>query len=199
MSDGQSDVKWWHTVLALVLVAVGVVSALWIIRAAVRTFLDLDNAVATAIVTVSGTVLVAVLSVLITRAFERRRDRETAQRQKQSPVYEEFIAGVLDLIGATRPPDARGEATVEEVYEIFSKFTERLVVWGSDDVIKAWVNYRYRLMQQGEDSEQAMENMFLMETLFLQIRRDLGLRNKRLRRGDLLRMWINDLPIPDAK
>lgn len=191
-SQPPDRVRWWQYLLAILLVLGGLALATWIIRSAVKTFTALPQGTSAAIVTGSATVLVAVVTVLVSRYFERRSNAEQAQRDKRIPVYEDFVKGLLDLIGATRSPEDRKDPSPKDVYEIFARFTEQLLVWGSDDVIREWVTYRNELNNASTD-EDNLRNLLRLEDLFLAIRRDLGLRSKSLRRGDLLRLWINDL------
>lgn len=186
------NASWWQVVLSLLLVAGLVAVLVWLVVQAGRGLAGLPQPTSSAIVTASATVLVALASVLVTRYFERRGVREREQQAKRIPVYEEFVTGMLDLIGATRPPEKRGEPTPEETYVVFARFTERLIIWGSDAVIREWVDLRGAFISAESDADN-IRNLYRLEELFLVIRRDLGLSDKALQRGDLLRLWINDL------
>jgi hypothetical protein len=189
------DVRWWQWVLALGLVVVVCGVGYWLIRATVRTYGALSDSAAAAIATASATVLVALVTLMGSRYLEGRANRRQEQQAKRIPVYEKFVAGILDIIGATRAPGDRAEPTPENVYPVFGRFTESLVIWGSDDVIREWVDYRAAIFTAPGDAtpEEQVKSLLLLEDLFLAIRRDLGLRNKSIRRGDILRLWINDL------
>jgi hypothetical protein len=66
-------------------------------------------------------------------------------------------------------------------------------------VIRAWVDWRYAAAALGDRQQtdaEAIQSMLHLEKLLLTFRHDLGLRNKGLRRGDILRLWVNDLVLP---
>lgn len=194
--DGSQSVatkaRWWQVALSLALALGLAVLVVWLLIQTARGLAALPQPMSSAIVTASATVLVALASVLVTRYFERRSAREREQQSKRIPVYEEFVTGMLDLIGATRPPVKRSEPTPEETYAVFARFTERLIIWGSDAVVREWVDLRASFLS-AETDEDNIQNLFRLEALFLVIRKDLGLSDKALKPGDLLRLWINDL------
>ncbi|UER54529.1 hypothetical protein HJG43_08235 [Kineosporiaceae bacterium SCSIO 59966] len=192
---GGSGPPWWAWPLMLVLFGLAGYLLFALVRAIIEAFSDAGPEVAAALLTGATTVLVAVLSVLLTRFFERRNAREREQQQKRTPVYEEFIAGLLESLGFTKTAEERKEGMDQaEVARVLGNFTKQAVVWGSDDVIRAWVDYRYATMKMNpKDLTQGRQGMRKLEELFLTIRKDLGLSNKSLRDGDLLRLFINDL------
>jgi len=81
----------------------------------------------------------------------------------------------------------------KKIVEIIGSFTEEILVWGSDEVVKTWVEFRYANWEEGSDGRASHENLFRLEELFLALRKDLGLKNKKLDKGDLLRLFVNDL------
>jgi hypothetical protein len=196
--------RWWHVVLGLVLLVVAAALLFYLARGAVRTFASLQKEVATAIVTGFAAVVVATVSTFFGRFLERRQANERAQQERRIPVYEDFIRGLLQLFGATVAPAQRQEMTEERIFEVLGTFTEKAVVWGSDDVLRAWVEYRYAALAHAADTDEDQEKdqdpddehavLYRMEDLLLAFRSDLGLSNKKLRRGDLLRLWVNDVP-----
>lgn len=193
-SARASGTRWWQYILSFALVAGLAALVVWLLVAVVQALRGLPQATSSAMITASATLLVALTTVLVTRYFERRGVRERGQQEKRIPVYEEFVTGMLDLIGATRPPDKRTEPTAETIYPVFARFTERLIVWGSDDVIREWVDLRGAFMTANSDKDN-VANLYRLENLFLVIRKDLGLSNNKLQKGDLLRLWINDFEV----
>lgn len=67
-------------------------------------------------------------------------------------------------------------------------FTERIVVWGSDEVVDAF--YRFRNSNNVDGGQGAI---LCIEDMLLAIRKDLGHRNKSLSRGKILGLFINDI------
>lgn len=184
---------WPSVLLGLVSLALLAAGAFFALRAVLRTITSLDTGVATALVTAATTVLVAIVTTFFGRYLERRQAAERAQQERRIPVYEDFIKGLLQLFGATVAPAQRTEMTEDRVMAVLGEFTEKVMVWGSDEVLRAWVDYRYSAMQgPSDDDPQAV--LYSLEDLLLAFRKDLGLSNKRLKRADLLKLWVNDLP-----
>ena len=65
------------------------------------------------------------------------------------------------------------------------------MVWGSDDVLREFIAYRRFIVNRAED--QPAEVLFAYENLVATIRSDLGHKNKDLKRGDVLSLFINDI------
>jgi hypothetical protein len=75
----------------------------------------------------------------------------------------------------------------------WSKSTEQLIVWGSDDVLKAWG--QFKTMAAGrKDQSNPVRALLPFETLLLAVRSGLGHSNTNLKPGDLLRLFVNDMP-----
>jgi hypothetical protein len=81
----------------------------------------------------------------------------------------------------------------KEMIEFMSNFTQRVMVWGDDGVLVAWIKWRRLLIDQAAMKAAPMKSMFLYEDLIFAIRRDLGHRNKALVTGDILALFVNDV------
>lgn len=182
--------KSWSALLGFILLALLVTGAVFAIRWAVHVFQGLNREVAAAIVAALGTAVVTLLSVLATRVFERRGAVERAQQERRIPVYEEFVSGLLQFFGKTiQEPEVDHSA---DVTKLMAAFTEKVIIWGSDDVVQLWGRYQYQI-RAAQTDEQRAEMTFMLEQLLLGLRRDLGHANKKLGRGDLLKTFITDI------
>lgn len=148
-------------------------------------FTELNPSVAAAIVAASATVLVSVFSVLTSKSLEQKAIIAQQIREKKIPVYEELIQFVFNIIRATKENKSLSE---EETTEFMFTFTERIVVWGSDEVVDAF--YRFRNSNNVDGGQGAI---LCIEDMLLAIRKDLGHRNKSLSRGKILGLFINDI------
>lgn len=157
-----------------------------------QVFSGLDKTVASTLVTAFAAVVVALITTFVGRALERRQVMERAQQEKRVPVYEDFVKGFIRMMEVAIPKNRRKGMSEDEVGKMFGDFTEQVILWGSDDLLKAWVDYRYKLVANPSDGE---NNLWEMEEFLKVMRKDLGLSNKNLRRGDILRLFINDLPV----
>jgi len=77
--------------------------------------------------------------------------------------------------------------------EFMSDFNQRIMVWGSDDVLAVWVQWRRAATNESDVKANPMKLMLLYEQLILTIRRDLGHKNSNLNTGDVLALFINDI------
>lgn len=91
--------KRWHKIL-LNLLAFGFVigSALvvyWVISGIWEKFSDLDEKVALAVLTAATTVIVATLTVVLGRYYERKKDIAAHFRVEKIKIYDEFLKEFL--------------------------------------------------------------------------------------------------------
>ena len=81
---------------------------------------------------------------------------------------------------------------IVKIIQFLQDFTQELIVWGSDPVLKAFGTFREALISY-KGGEPPIEGLFLFEQYMLEIRRDLGHKNKNLSSGDILALFINDI------
>lgn len=80
-----------------------------------------------------------------------------------------------------------------EVIQFLMDFTQRIMVWGSDDVLLAWVKFRRQTIQSGAGNGKPLDAIFIFEDIVKAMRRDLGHRNSGVERGDILALFVNDI------
>jgi hypothetical protein len=169
--------------LALLAVAGGVFFGLW------RGLAALNSTTAAAVITASATVLFSVLSLIVSKRWEQRLAIAEAQREHKRGVYQEFMRFWFQVLSAPmldeQPPDEK------EIQRFSVDFNQQLILWGSDDLLSEYNRFRAVGAVLGEEGGPPI--MFAFEGLLYAIRRDLGHPNKGLGRGDLLRVFINDL------
>jgi hypothetical protein len=191
--------KWWHWVVLIVIIGAIGAGVFYGGRAVIHTFRHLNKEVSAALVTGGAAFVVTIATALLARYFDRRQATEQAERAARVPVYEDFVKGLLGLLGIAKAEEDRGTIDPADARKMMSAFTEKIIIWGSDDVIRAWVDWRYAAAALGDRQQtdaEAIQSMLHLEKLLLTFRHDLGLRNKGLRRGDILRLWVNDLVLP---
>lgn len=186
----QVKTKWWQVLLSIIVVA-GLCIAVWYIAVTLwKVFFGLQKEVAAALVAASATILVSVFSVTGAKYYERKRTIEQELRQRKIPIYEDFIKFLFRLIGAEKL--GCKPMNEKEMQEFFIEFTQKLMIWGSDEVVVKWSKYRRTLIKHsGEQVD--FNDMFELENLLLAIRKDTGHKNKNLKKGDLLGLFINDI------
>jgi len=132
------------------------------------------------ILTAGGAVLVGVLSVIGGKILERKAAIAKELRDKKSPVYEELLRLMFRLLTSAQQDKP---VTPEETAISLAEFTQRLMVWGSDEVVSAWAQF----LQGGNDDPKQLG--YSMERVILSIRRDLGHKNANIAPGDLLGLF----------
>lgn len=167
--------------------AYGAVAA---VRALVRAWASLDPQVEAGIIVGAATVLVSVIGVVVGKHLETRLLIRKEHREKKSPVYEKLIEFMFraskDIRTGNTPPE-------EDFLDSMMVLSQNIMVWGSDDVLVAWVLWR----QSGTDwatfkTGATDDSAHLMEKLIYAIRRDLGHGKKDLPRGAALAvLWSN--------
>jgi hypothetical protein len=175
--------------LLLLLLLAGVGALVWYL---VGTLKDASPAVAAALIAGMVTVFVSVTSLIVSRQFERRRAIEQEHRAKKIPVYEDFMQFWFRVLGA----DQMGQAppTEEEIAQFLYTFTQKMIVWGSDTVLKQYASFRKWTVQVADQSADASPfTMLLFEQLLLGMRKDVGHKNAGIAQGDLLSLFINDI------
>jgi len=124
--------------------------------------------------------------------MDRKKAIEESLREKKSQIYEDFLKYWISILN---------KETVENQQDLQEKTvafmrdkTHQIVVWASDDVLKAYSDFRENTLTQlaGGKKLEAKIIMGELEKLFKVVRRDLGHKNKNLSDGDILTLFIND-------
>ena len=138
------------------------------------------------VIAASGTVLAAVITLVAGKLWEQRVKIRDEIRAKKIPIYERHIASFFKILFSQkisgRQPDQK------EMVAAFAAFSEQAIIWGSVDVIRAWVRFR-TLDHAATPPQQQIE---VLEDLFLSIRKDVGSETRRLQKGELFRLFVND-------
>jgi len=165
-----------------------------VLGASVRALGGLHSDVAVAVVAAAVTVIVSVITLIITKYLETKATITQQLRERKVPVYEEFISTMFGMLFAEKVGQER--MTEPEIIKFFVSWTERLVIWGSDDVVKEFRAFRMHFVNVDADappSRHAFEGMFRFEKVMLAVRRDLGHSNVNLGRGSILGLFVNDI------
>lgn len=85
----------------------------------------------------------------------------------------------------------RNQVSKTRMLEFVINFHQKMLVWGGDNVVKAWVDFRKS--DNKKDDENSYEVLFLIEDALLAIGEDMGHTNKGINKGDLLTLFINDM------
>ncbi|HEX9929724.1 MAG TPA: hypothetical protein VGB02_14420 [Pyrinomonadaceae bacterium] len=190
MSNSQNVQLSWQQIFivitTLILILVFLVLVLWLVFYGVSSLAsrELTPILPTlgiglaAIITASATIFAAIR----TKSIERLKEIEQELRKQKAPIYEEFADFLLNKV-------LQNKASSEEMLEFVMKFHQKMIVWGDDKVIKAWVDFRKEI----DTPTNKYHGLFQIENVLFKIRADMGHSNKGLEKGDLLRLFINDM------
>jgi len=178
-----------------VAVPVGTLAVALLLLGAVLSVLRPDAALAASIVAGVAAAYGTVISVILSRYFERQRAQvEKAQelerdtRAKKIPVYEDFVGFWLDALFASKT--GKKALSEQQIMQGVIEWTKPILMWGSDDVVREWGQLRVQLAEAKPGN---FEGLFRFEQFLITLRRDAGYPETNLSRGDLLRLWVNDI------
>lgn len=145
-----------------------------------------------ALIAASTTILAAVITLVAGKIWEQRLKIRDEIRAKKIPIYEKHIATFFKVFFA--PKIGGRQLDQKEIATAFAAFSEQMITWGSSDVIKAWNNFR------GLDSSATEQKRIdTLEGIFRAIRKDAGNPVWDLPKGELLRLFVNDVPGGDHR
>lgn len=179
-----------QVLLGFVIFGVFVAGLIMALRYLFGLFADMDTQRAVALVTASATVIVSVLSVMGGRYLERKAAIESELRQVKLPIYEEFIGFMFRVLFGEKMGNKLSE---EDIIDNLASFTQKFTLWGSDRVIREYGKMRASFIKLSQDAKYSTVSMFQFEELLKAIRVDMGYKNRGLRKGDILRLFVNDV------
>lgn len=148
---------------------------------------------AIALITAGAAIIVAILANVISNIYAIRiKNQEHKQqilkehRENTISQYRKFIDFTYTLLQNIR--DNKEQLSEDEIKERIDDFIPELMIWGSDDVIKAFYEYK-----QAGLSQQSKNILIQLERFIMAMRKDLGHSNKRLKQGTILGLFINDI------
>lgn len=129
------------------------------------------------------TIVVSVGSVLIAKYIEQQNIIRNEHRERKIPIYTKLMTFLFERWQEAK--DGK-KADEKEVSDFLLKFTQELVIWGSDDVIITFCEFR----SSDHDSKSVLLSI---EKIWVMIRKDLGHRNIGIVRGMLLGLFVTDI------
>lgn len=163
----MKETKWWHVLLGIIIVLVifivGWISLSFLWNELREIFVGLKKEVAAALIAGVATILVSVLSVILTKYFERKRKIEQEIREKKIPMYVEFVEFWFKVLYSKNITGK--EIEEKEMIEFFSDFTQKVMVWGSDEVLILWSRYR-RAFVDIEDQKKFLQKSYLILRIY---------------------------------
>ncbi|MDD5593320.1 MAG: hypothetical protein PHG97_01085 [Candidatus Margulisbacteria bacterium] len=156
----------------------------------IRTIFSLQKEVSVAIIAAVTTILVSLFSVLLAQHYERKNKIERELRDKKIPIYEGLIDFWFKFSNAVKLAD--GKLPLKEISTDYNDIISKLIIWGSDDVVSKWSNFRRKLTEMGDNAVPAAI-LFEFEDFLTTVRKDIGHKNLGMKKGDILGLWVNDI------
>lgn len=157
-------------------------------------FSSINPTLGAGMIAASGTVIVTLISVLVSKHFERKAHVLAHLREKKVPTYEKMIDFIFSITFAEKI--GKKQPSEKEMIKFIAEITQELVIWGSDDMIDAFYKFRMRSIDSANGVQQEpAQILYSVENLLLAIRKDLGHSNRNMPKGKLLGLFVNDLPI----
>ena len=185
-------------ILALIVVILAALIGAWLYYA------NPEKEVVTAIIAGSATIVAGIAVVGITQYNTKLREIRESQRLQKTEAYSEFSDMVFHTLKMAKIPgrsdlsDSKKAATLvkmqAELQDKYISFSKKLLLWGSPEVMNAWLAFRSSEQSQigSSDVDAGLRNLLYVDDVFRAIRDDLGLSNEGLAKGDLVKQFLTD-------
>ena len=147
---------------------------------------NMDAVVIVALITGSVSILGVVISSIVSKIVEYRKNTKRYLYEKKEEPYSEFIEMVYKI---QEKGKAKENINDEEMLDDIFSFSKKLTLWGSNKVIRKWLAFRKISQEQNDNTE----NLFMLEEIIFEIRKDMGQKKSGLEKGDILAFFVNDI------
>ncbi len=152
----------------------------------IQALQQLDASLATAIIGAMATVIGGVLVVIISQWQIRKRNVEDSHRAKKVAIYQGFLEIASRNLAGSNKNVAIKAPSEKELIKYMLNFKTELILWGSPKVIKAYLAF------ESSSTDKGSHTLIHVNNLYLAIREDIGLSNKRLTNNELIKMYLSD-------
>lgn len=161
-------------------------SAGWLVYGFIQYIKAVPKELGPPLVAGATTILVATVTVMVGRYYERRKELDALYRDKKTEIYDEFLK---EFFGFFFDSGAKGaQATSKDLVPFLQEFIRKLVLWSGPEVIESFVAWKEHLARGEPDAR----SIFLTEALLRAIRADLRHSNRGLRRGFFARLFLKE-------
>jgi len=132
--------------------------------------------------------LSAVLGAFFTQYFIKKREEQNAHRDKKIEIYNEFIDIAQRMVASKNENLNIKKVTDEELQDFFFRFNRDIILWGSPGVIKTFLEFK----NASHNSIKGKELLVLINNLYKEFRKDIGLSNWGLNSNELIKINLSD-------
>ena len=165
--------RFFNILVGLVLLAAIVGGLAWFVYQSITEAPGVVAAVVTG--------LLAILGLGVQRYLEQEREDARVRRERLSPIYENIVKHLHE--SDTTPKMQR------RLVQSFRELAQGVLLRGTPRVVKAFAGWK-ALVDSAPDSPLTLVGL---EHVLFAMREDLGVSNDGLGRGDLLRLFVNDV------
>lgn len=144
----------------------------------------MDAVVIVALITGAVSITGVVISSIVAKLIDYRKNRQDYLAKKREEPYGEFVEMVYKIQNNSKSPGGYTEA---EMVADLLRFSRKITLWSSPAVANKWLKFR----ENGTNPDAGLANIFLMEEIMNEMRKDLGM--KKVKKGNLLGFFINDI------
>lgn len=145
-----------------------------------------DKVIVVAMITGAVSIVGVVISSIVAKIVDYRYNVKKYLYDKREEPYEKFIEMIYTIMEETKKNDSE-KMSEEKMTKMVSEFSKGLTLWGSNRVVKKWLRYRKSSLNGG-----GVQTLLELEDIIYEIRKDVG-QKKKLRQGDMLSLFINDV------
>lgn len=139
-----------------------------------------------ALVAGATTILVATITIMVGRYFERKKELDALYREKKTEVYDEFLK-VFFQVWFSGGKTAEGEQE-QDLVKLFREFSVKLVLWSGPEVLEAFARWKEKMAEGHANAEGVFETEYFLNA----IRADLRHSNNGVRRGWFARLFLQE-------
>lgn len=139
-----------------------------------------------AVILVLLTGFLSILGIIISKFLEYRQKKQLYLYEKKEKAYASFIKMVYKMQECIKKGEDYSD---KDMLEDVLNFSKELTLWGSNKVIKKWIEFRNTDYSNPEDYNNILYNL---EDIIIEIRKDMGHKKFGLNKGDILSFFIND-------
>lgn len=165
----------WDRLLPIVIFLMISYTFYWIIIEVWDQFKSLNKELSATIITAATTIMVATLTVVLGKYYERKKDIEAHYRQKKTEIYDEFLREFFNIFYA----DIENKNKDLNLADYLREWQRKIILWGGQDVLISYLKWMNHIKNTPPDAK----SIYLMEDFFLKIRTDLGHSNSRIPKG----------------
>lgn len=161
----------------------------WSLKSFFALITSLPKEVAAALIAGAATVIVATMTVMIGRHYERKKELDALYRDKKTEIYDEFLREFFDQFFGNNEKNA--DQVEKNLVPFLREFTRKLVLWSGPEVLESFIEWKEHLAKGTPDAK----SIFLTEKFLSAIRTDLRHTNKGLRKGFFARLFLREGPL----